>query len=351
MYEPALGRIYEDALLEAGLPTFLSASVGPGSAGAPAFPGTLASLPPDVEPSRSIRTVGSDYDNQYAWMTNVQLERALTEDMSIAVGFVNSTGRNLPVSLSNNFLPSGQILGDGRPILDRDQRVRPEFETVREVRSTGKSQYNAATVLLEKRMSGGFQLQASYTWAKARDHGLAGRFVVGSIDREGLSDPTDQERDYARTAWDQTHTFILSSVIAPRFEGVGLLATILNDNQFGIIVQANSGLPFNIRSNRDLNDDGFTNDRPNGVARNSRDLGNVLNVDVRYSRFFPIDDRIRVELFAEAKNLLNSANVRAVNSVVQTDSSGNLLAPLPDTFAATNFYESRQIQLGAKITF
>jgi len=351
MYEPPLGRLYEDALLEAGLPTFLTASVGPTSAGAPAFPGTLASLPPGVQPSRSIRTVSSDYDNQYAWMTNVQLERALSEDMSIAVGFVNSTGRNLPVSLSNNFLPSGNQLLDGRPIFDRSQRVRPEFETVTEVRSTGDSQYNAATVLVEKRMSHGFQFQASYTYAKAKDHGLSGRYVVGSIDRDGLSDPTNQENDYGRTAWDQTHTFIFSSVIAPHFEGNGLMATILNDNQLGIIVQANSGLPFNIRSNRDLNNDGSTNDRPNGIARNSRDLGSVFNVDLRYSRFVEMSTRVRFELFAEAKNILNSANPRSVNSVVQTDTLGNLLSPLPDVFDATNFYESRQFQFGAKVTF
>jgi hypothetical protein len=140
-------------------------------------------------------------------------------------------------------------------------------------------------------------------------------------------------------------------VIAPRVEGNGLMATILNDNQFGIIVQANSGLPFNIRSNRDLNDDGFTNDRPNGIARNSRDLGSVFNVDLRYSRFLALNERVRFELFAEAKNILNSANPRSVNSVVQTDTTGNLMSPLPDVFDATNFYESRQLQFGAKVTF
>jgi len=220
-----------------------------------------------------------------------------------------------------------------------------------EVRSTGESKYNAFTVLLEKRMSHGFQMQASYTYAKAEDHGLAGRYVVGSIDREGLSNPLDQDFDYGPTAWDQRHTFILSTVIQPQVEGRSLWARIANDNLLSIIVQANSGLPFNIRSNRDLNNDGFTNDRPNGIARNSRDLGNVFNVDLRYSRFFQVNDRVRFELFAEARNLLDSADVRSVNSVVQTDTLGNLLAPLPDVFVATNFYEPRQVQIGAKLTF
>jgi hypothetical protein len=351
MYEPALGIIYEDALLEAGLPTFLSASVSPDSAGSPTYPATLATVPPESAPSRSIRTVSSAYDNQYSWMTNVQLERALTEDMSLAAGYVNAMGRSLPVSLSNNFLPSGDVLADGRPILDRNQRARPEFETVREVRSTGDSQYSAFTLLLEKRMSQGYQFQASYTWARAQDHGLSGRFVVGSIDREGLSDPTNQEFDYGPTAWDQTHTFIFSTVIAPIVEGRGLWADLAKNNQLGLIVQANSGLPFNIRSNLDLNNDGFTNDRPNGVGRNSRSLGGVFNIDARYSRFFSVKAHARLEIFVEAKNLLNSANVRSVNSVVQTDELGNLIDGLPGTFPITQTYESRQVQFGARFTF
>ena len=51
-------------------------------------------------------------------------------------------------------------------------------------------------------------------------------------------------------------------------------AMLGNNNQVGVVVQANSGLPYNIRSNRDLNLDGITDaDRLNGVARNSGTLG------------------------------------------------------------------------------
>ena len=43
----------------------------------------------------------------------------------------------------------------------------------------------------------------------------------------------------------------------------------MNHNQLGFIAQWNSGLPFNIRSNRDLNLDGVQNDRPIGIDRNT----------------------------------------------------------------------------------
>jgi hypothetical protein len=367
MYEPPLGAFYEDALLENGSPELLTANVAPGQPGAPAFPTLLADLPPGVSPSRSIRTVHPDFDTQYAWLTNVQVEHAVTGDMSVAVGYVNSTGRNLPVVLNSNVVPTGATLVDGRPIFDDevgpDTRVHPEFDAITEVRSTGTSQYNALTLSLDRRLSNGIQAQASYTLAKAEDDGvIGGRYVVGSTDRPALSDPTNQALDYGPTSWDVRHTFIASAVLQPEVGGDDMAARLLNDNQVSVIFQANSGLPFNVRSNLDLNQDGVTADRPVGVTRNSGNLGRVLNLDLRYSRFFPIQGATRLEFFFEAKNLFNTASVRSVNSVVQTDALGNPLSPIPteactfgaaatNCFAATNAYQQRQLQFGFKYIF
>src|SRR6185503_10297752 len=114
----------------------------------------------------------------------------------------------------------------------------------------GKGTYNALTVSLNKRMSHGFQAQASYTLAKAEDNApLTGTYVVGSQD-DRLSDPTDIDRDKGVTPFNQTHTFVLSGLIQPKISGGGVAAAILNHNQLGFIAQLNSGLPFNIRSNR-----------------------------------------------------------------------------------------------------
>ena len=357
MYEPPLGAFYEDALLQNGNPRFLPVSAAPSQVGAPGFPGTLSSLPPGVAPSKSIRTVNSDFNTQYAWLTNVQVERALGTDLSVAAAYVNSVGRNLPLALNVNGVPTGATLPDGRPIysstVSAATRVDPNFDVIRQIQSIGHARYDALTLSLTKRQSHGFLMNAFYTLAKAKDNGvIGGDYVIGSTDRSGISDPTNPDRDYSYTAWNQAHTFVLSTVFAPTKSGNGIGPALANNNQVGVIVQANSGLPYNIRSNRDLNLDGITDaDRPNGIARNSGTLGTFATVDLRYSRFVPLSGARRVEAFAELKNLFNHKNTRAVNSVVTTDALGNPAAPIPGEFPVTTVYESRQLQLGLKVSF
>jgi hypothetical protein len=357
MYETPLGAFYENALLLNGNPRFLPVSAAPTAVGAPAFPGTLSSLPPGVVPSKSILTVASDFNTQYAWLSNLQVERALSNDLSVAAAYVNSTGRNLPVALSVNAIPTGATLPDGRPIyasaISPSTRLDPNFDVIRQIQSIGRSKYDALTLSMTKRQSHGFLMNAFYTLAKAQDNGvIGGTYVIGSTDQSGISDPSNLDRDYGYTAFNQTHTFVLSTVFAPTVSGNGLGAMLANNNQVGVVVQANSGLPYNIRSNRDLNLDGITDaDRLNGVARNSGTLGTFATVDLRYSRFVPLSGARRVEAFAELKNLLNHKNIKAVNSVVPTDTAGNPLAPIPSPFPLTATYEARQFQLGFKVSF
>ncbi|MDH4064679.1 MAG: TonB-dependent receptor, partial [Acidobacteriota bacterium] len=356
MYEPPLGMFYQDALQESGAPKLLTATLTPTQVGAPGFPNTLSNLPPGITPSRSIRSVASDFDTQYAILTNVQIERALSNDMSVALGYVNSTGRSLPVLLNSNVVPTASSLPDGRPIYSRtingETRVDPDFDTINEVRSTGSSQYNAFTAQFNRRFSKGFQAQASYTLSKAEDDGvIGGRYVVGSTDSPAISDPSNQDLDYSYTSWNTTHTFIASGVIRPEVSGEGIGPALANNNQVSLAFTANSGLPYNIRSNLDLNLDGILADRPNGIARNSGNLGKVVNLDLRYSRFIPVSGNMRGEIFFEAKNLFNQNNTRSVNSVVATDAAGNPLNPIPSSFPATNAYDARQMQIGLKFTF
>jgi hypothetical protein len=368
MYEPPLLNLYEDAIQRNGDPRSPAINLNPTSTGAPGFPATLSNLPPGFTlPLQSIVQVAADFDSQWALMTNVQIERALTNDLSASLGYVNSLGRSMPVLIDTNIIPTGPTLADGRPIystaVNPATRVNPVFNHTDVVSSTGDGTYNAFTLMLNKRMSHGVQMQASYTWAKGEDDApLTGTYVVGSND-DRLSDPSNQERDKGVVPFNQSHTFVMSTLLAPRVEGESFWSKLANNNQLGIIVFWNSGLPFNIRSTQDLNLDGQTNDRPVFLDRNTGRLSPVFNVDFRYSRFIPFGARFRGELFLEAKNIFNTGcsnpdeyatchiNVFSVTRTVATTAAGDLVGPLPDPFPGTGGYQQRQIQLGVKLSF
>jgi hypothetical protein len=358
MYEPPLLDFYDNAIQNNGDPRSYTVSISGTSTGAPAFPASLASPPAGFTlPRQSITAVDPEFKTQWAWLTNVQLERALTDEIAVTFGYVNSIGRNLPVLVDVNLIPTGQTLGDGRPIYSTSvsaaTRVNPTFDHVNMFKSIGESTYNALTATLTKRMAHGWMAQATYTLARGVDNApLTGTYVVGSSD-DRVSDPSNINRDKGVTPFNQTHTFSLSTVLQPQIGGSGIGAAILNNNQLGIIVQANSGLPFNIVSKTDLNQDGVLNDRPIGIERNTGRLGRVLNVDVRYSRYIPFGGGIKAELFAEAKNLFNTQNISGVNRSVTVDALGNPTTALPavNGFTPTSGYDQRLFQLGVKISF
>jgi hypothetical protein len=361
MYEPPLLDFYDNAILNNGDPASFNVQIAGSSAGAPAFPNSLANVPPGfVLPRQSINAVDPNFRTQSAWLSNIQIERALRTDMSVSVGYVNSLGRNLPVLMDINLIPTGQTLPDGRPIfstaVSSATRVDPTFNHVNMFKSIGESTYNALTATLTKRMTQGWQAQATYTLARGVDNApLTGTYVVGSGD-DRASDPTNLDRDKGVTPFNQTHTFAVSTVIAPQVPDSHAGAAFINNNQLGVIVQANSGLPFNIRSSQDLNKDDVNNDRPNSLDRNVGRLGTVFYVDLRYSRFIPIRSAQRIELFLEAKNLFNTENLAGVNRVITTDALGNPSAPIVINgadypTAGKSGYDQRLLQLGFKFVF
>jgi carboxypeptidase family protein len=353
MFEPPLLNFYDNAILSNGDP--IRFTVGPirgTDPGAPAFPTNLAT-PGQVGfvlSRQSVTAVDTDFHTQSAWLSNLQLERALNEDLSVAAGYVNAMGQNLPVLIDVNIVPTGATLADGRPIYGTG-RLNPAFDHINVFKSIGESSYNAFTLTIARRMKNGWQAQATYTGARGTDNApLTSTYIIGSGD-DRVSDPSNLDRDKGVVPFNQTHTLAVSGVIAPTMKGDGIGAMLANNNQLGLILQANSGLPFNIRSNLDLNGDGVIADRPLNVERNTGRLGKLVTLDLRYSRFVPVAGGTRAEVFFEAKNLFNRQNVAGVNRVVTTDAAGNPATPIPSTFAGTAGYDQRIMQVGFKVTF
>ncbi len=353
MYDSPLNRFYEDAILQNGDPRFQRFDLGPDNPGAPPFPNSLVQGPGTTFGTPStIRTVSPEFSNNYSWQSTVQLRHAFRPDLSVEVAYVNAEGRNLPVTIDTNLIGPVGSLADGRPIWSSDvnanTRANPAFNRNWQIQSIAQSSYNAATFRLRKRFSQGLSFNSFYTLAKGEDDSIiGGRYVVAATatgDTDFTSDYTNIERDRSSTPFDVRHTWITSGVW-----------TLPTDTQIGFVLNFNSGLPFNIRSDRDVNFDGTSNnDRPVGVERNAQQLGWYKQVDARFSQYFTLGrENLRVEVFGEFTNLLNSENIRDRLDTVAIDDFANALNPIPsdEVFRPTRGYLSRQFQLGVKLHF
>ncbi len=288
----------------------------------------------------------------------------------------------VPAALFNFFRPSGPNYGYGETIgipaaqlagiasslgLPVGPGVYVPFGPVIAQDSTGKSDYHALTVGLNKRFSHGYQFSASYTWSHAIDD---------STDLQTLLAPQDNNRldlERGNSYFDQRHRFVFSGVFASPYtwKDDGFWKKFLADFTFSPIVELSSGRPFNVHSAVDTNFDfSSQTDRPNVVSPGSSapagvdvfttpagtfylpgagqtgSLGRTTgtrpgyaSVDFRLTRRISLNDRITLELIGECFNLFNRVNIIDVNN--------NFTVAGTPTAAA----DPRQFQFGAKIAF
>lgn len=360
MYDQPLLAAYENGVQQNGVRS-ITVSLTPASPGAPAFPNLVPGASGLKLSAPTIFTVDPAFRVGRTIQNNVQIDHALGQNYSLQVGFVYVKGYDLPVISDINLINPVGFLADGRPIfssaVSAATRVDPRFDHINTVQSIGDSTYKAVTFQLTRRFSGGLQFDLTYSLGKGTDDApLTSTMSVQGDD--GRSDPTSLERDRGPNLLDIRHNFSGSIVATPSVKtNNGALNAFLNNNQIGIMLQLNSGLPFTIRANQDLNKDGVaTNDRPLNIGRNSMYLPNRYNMDLRYSRFFPVAGGTKAEVVAELKNVFNNRQTSAVNRVFVTDAAGVLASPIPaaaDQFptVGASGYEARQFQLGFKFNF
>jgi hypothetical protein len=349
--------MYEQAIVSDGTTRRGTVTLQPTQSGAPLFPTVLPAGTPGA--SNTAWTVDPGFRIGRMWQSNVQLERGFGDRYSATIGFSYARGNDLPVVTNINVINPTGTLPDGRPIygtvVGPATRLDPRFNTIFSTQSLADSTYRGLTFQLTRRFHRGVQWDFAYTLGKGEDNAPAhGTTLVVMGDTGGRTDPASLDRDNGPNILDQRHTFVGSLVAQPQFDRPGLGGALLNNNQFGVALQFASGVPVNVRSNRELNNDAIASDRPNDVSRNSLSLPARYNVDLRYSRLFPVA-RTNVEFLVEVKNLFNTVQWMAASSVVATDAAGNPLAPIP-TDVETGFlpaggYEQRQLQLGFRVTF
>jgi hypothetical protein len=355
MYDQTINAVYEQALANDGTNARASATFTPLQAGAPAFPSVLSAGAGAVP--NTAWTVDPDFKIARSWQNNLQFEQALGDRYAISVGTSFVKGYDLPVVTNINVINPIGTLADGLPVfaapVNASTRVDPRFNVINSTQSIGESTYRNMTLQFTRRSYNGIGFDLAYTLGKSEDNAPITNALSVQGDA-GRVDPTNLDRDLGPNILDQRHTFTGSIVATPQFEREGALGAILNDNVFGFAIQLASGIPVNLRSNQELNNDGTGSDRPVGVPRNALTLPARKNVDARYSRRFRIQGDMAAEIIAEVKNLFNTEQVSNVNANVPTNLQGVPTGVLPTSgsqLQPTGGYEQRQFQLGFKFTF
>ena len=118
---------------------------------------------------------------------------------------------------------------------------------------------NAATFILSKRFSSGYQFSINYTLARSTDD--APEEILGAINSASQSDPSNRRSDRAISIADQTHTLAATFVGRPQFKFESkALNYIANHNLLSVIVRASNGERYNAVASVDLNRDGLASD-------------------------------------------------------------------------------------------
>jgi len=301
-----------------------------GQVGAPVFPAVLPAYPDGL--LTAITTIDPDIQASSGRQFSLQLERALGSVSMVGVGYQHLTGRGLPMSRNVNAptLSAADAAARGVPNLGRpDSR----FGNVGRFESIGRSEYNGLTVSLKASRSSWLNARLAYTFSRSYDD--SGNFFFSQPQDAG-----DVAADWGPSDNDQRHRLTLSGSMVSTAAHPWWSAW-----QLAGIVSHTSALPFNPLTGTDRNNDTNVNDRPVGMGRNSFRGFAATTVDVRVSRTFGIG-RSRLELMAEAFNLLNHTNLQLPNSTY-----GSGVVPVPVFGTATAAGDPRQIQLGARITF
>jgi len=372
MYDQPLLAVYENAIQQNGLPARTTYSVNASGVGAPAFPNTLNNVPAGaVLPAQTIFAPDPDLKLAYNIQNSVQYARSIGKAYNGSIGVVYNRGYNLPVITDINLINPVGTLADGRGIysttVSAATRMDPRFNHINVVQSPGESTYKALLLTFGKRFESGVQYDLNYTLGKGIDTAPLQGATLSVKGDQPRSDPKNLDRDKGPNALDTRHSFNGSIVAMSHFNhGADWVRKILSDNQAGMVLQFNSGLPFTLTSNRDLNQDGNNGDRPLNIGRNSYYYPARWNVDARLSRFIPMGGTRRLEVLAEFKNIFNIVQTSGIRNAVVVDTAGNVTSPvtfgnvvttmtaLPEEgkdFLPLNGYEQRKFQLGFKFVF
>jgi hypothetical protein len=193
--------------------------------------------------------INPNFDNMYSQDWNLTIERQLTSTMLFSVAYVGMKATHLQFTQNvNQPLVTGDVYGSTRPFpsLPLASAILPAqcaapnpvcpLGTINEVNSAGNSNYHALWATLNKQLSKGFQILASYTYSKSLDYNS-----LSTGESYVLQNAYNPRGDYGPSEFDVRNRFVASGFYSLPFTANRLISGW----QLGVITQAQSGNPLN----------------------------------------------------------------------------------------------------------
>jgi hypothetical protein len=319
-----------------------------------------------------------DYLNPYVESWNFAVQQALPWKFTLDAAYVGNHGVRIPgqYNLNAGVVPGAGTLG---------QPEYPRTASTTEFWQGFSSSYHALQVKANRQFSNGLLITTAFTWGKGMNYQTG--------DDGGYDFYFDFQRNYARTDFDRTFTYVQSFVYQLPFgKGHHLLssgpaATILGDWQLSGILSAYSGTPITITANGgqlNLPNNTQTADQvapvqilwgintgspyfstnsfaqPNGVrygtsGRNIFDGPGLFAFNLSLFKDFKFKERWQFELRCDTFNFTNTPEFNnpggSTNNSLTSSNYGIINSTLGSGTGVNGTGGGRAVQLAAKLSF
>ena len=332
---------------------------------APAYPNVLPSVPKNGSLSTTVTRLAPNFARPRVQDYTIGIQQQLPFGFVVSASYAHTYGDHLEIVIDSNLpaptftrtyqLPNGTTFtvpfSAGPSSNVNLARPNPAAGAINTNTSLGDSWYNGLILDVRRRFSHSVQINGAFTWSKAES--TAGNDNGGGSAAEtafGGGTPADQFNfggDRGLSPLDQRVRGVASIMWEPRWR-------MLRGMRFSAIETAESGRPvatfISIGSIPFLGPDGKTYNGFGGIrGQGSGGDRNLLptiprdsisgpanyKLDLRVSRDLRITERWRVEVMAEAFNLLNHSNYNGFNTTLYNAVATTTATPLSTPIALT----------------
>jgi hypothetical protein len=349
------------------------------------------------------RGLDPNFSNPFSHSFDLAVDQELPGRIALSVGYVGNRGMRLPRFIDTNvaaattthtydIVDSAGVTQSKVTVPWYSQRVSYNTASLLTGFSDMNTWYHSMVVTVKKPMSYGLEILANYTWAKTMDMGQVGG-VSGTFNGTDVPiDPNNYKAEYSRSDLNMKNRFAGSLVWSPKVKTpASLLTYAVNGWSLSGSYTAQTGFPITpmmtnyptsaLTGTGISGDGGITGAsvswynsgtavRTPQLSRNYFPGPGLRNVDGRMSRDFAVTEKMKLQFYVEAFNLLNHQNILSVTNKYATylsNTSGvcaghtdnGCIAPYTGTtdFLGTStgttgvLYGPRQVQFSSKFIF